>query len=129
MKDFLKGLKPAYGWLLLTTILLVLPGSAFPKETWLSKIYFDKWVHIGLFAIMVWLFCRAKYQHSTTTPDLKAAFLTITILIIGYGIVMEFIQKYFVPYRSFDVGDIIADAAGAFLGYFVSYRLFLKQTS
>ncbi len=35
---------------------------------------------------------------------------------------MEIIQHYFIPLRSFDVGDIIADAIGAVAGYFIAIR-------
>jgi len=37
------------------------------------------------------------------------------ILCIVFGIGMEFYQKYFVPSRGFEVGDMLADAMGALL--------------
>jgi len=46
---------------------------------------------------------------------------------ITYGIVMEFIQKYFIPNRSFDIGDIIADAAGSLLGLIYSAWRYIKK--
>jgi len=53
----LKPIKPSFLfpllWLIISTLLLTIPGSSFPKENWLEKIWFDKWVHIGMFAIMV----------------------------------------------------------------------------
>jgi len=39
-----------------------------------------------------------------------------------YGIVMEIVQHYFIPFRSFDIGDMIADSIGAIAGYFISVR-------
>jgi len=44
---------------------------------------------------------------------------------IVYGIAMEIVQKYFIPFRSFDVGDIIADAIGCFVGYLISIKKFM----
>jgi VanZ family protein len=40
---------------------------------------------------------------------------------------MEFVQKYCVVNRSFDIGDIIADSIGAILGFGCSYKTYLKK--
>lgn len=129
MKQLLTGMKPAIGWLLVVTLLLVLPGQALPQETWLSKIQFDKIVHVGLFAVLTWLFCRGWYQNGITQERLKRIFIYITLAAALYGLAMEFIQKYCVPFRSFDVYDVIADAGGAFAGYFFSRWLYLNVSS
>jgi VanZ family protein len=115
---------PALAWFIITTILLCLPGSAFPKENWFNKLWLDKWVHIGLFAIMVFLWCRGILS---TTKKKTLAFTQIAFYFFLYGIVMEFIQKYFIPNRSFDIGDIIADGAGSVAGLFLSIRLYIKK--
>lgn len=127
MRFLSKGITPAIGWFVLSFILLTLPGSAFPKETWLSKLQFDKFVHIFLFAVLVWFFCRAQYRRGKSGRSFKYAFVTIALLSILYGVVMEFVQKYFVANRSFDIGDIIADAIGAALGYALSYWLYIRK--
>ncbi len=111
---------PAIGWMILCTILLVLPGSAFPKEDWLSKIWFDKWVHIGLFAVMVVLWCWGLQKKK------QKQYLLVPAAALVYGIVMEFIQQHFVVNRSFDTGDIIADAIGCFTGFTFS-RMYIKK--
>ena len=58
---------------------------------------------------------------------LKKGFIVIALLALAYGIGMEFVQKYFVLNRSFDVGDILADAGGCAVGWFFSYRSFIKK--
>ena len=120
-------MKPAIGWLLVVTLLLVLPGQALPQETWLSNIQFDKIVHIGLFAVLTWLFCRGWYQNGRTQDRLKIIFIYITLAAVVYGLVMEFVQKYYVPFRSFDVYDVVADGIGAFAGSLFSRWLYLKR--
>ncbi len=125
MKNPKYSLIPAIAWLIISTILLTLPGSTFPKEDWLSKIWFDKWVHIGLFGLMVFLWCWAFIK--INKKDLKNIFLTIAIIFLFYGIAMEFVQKYFIANRSFDVGDIIADAIGCVAGYFYCVRRYIKK--
>lgn len=93
----------------------MIPGSDLPKNEFLAMIYFDKWVHIGLFGMLnfliLWAFLRQK-------ADTKKLFLYTTLACILYGIMMEFVQKYFAADRSFDLTDIIADATGACLAYF-----------
>jgi hypothetical protein len=114
-------------WLIISTFLLTIPGSAFPKENWLEKIWFDKWVHIAMFAIMVFLWCWAMLRMNFAKEKLKKVFILITLLWLAYGIGMEFVQKYCVPNRSFDSGDIIADALGCFAGLLFSIRKFIPK--
>ena len=116
---------PGIGWIIICTILLTLPGSSFPQEDWLDKIWFDKWVHIGLFAAIVVTWCWGVYKGALKNPS--GLFLLITTLAIFYGTGMEFVQKYLVINRSFDTGDIIADAVGAYFGYLFSRRAFIKK--
>ena len=121
----LLAFSPGIGWLIICTILLTLPGTSFPKEDWLDKIWFDKWVHIGLFGGMVLLWCWGvnKVMGKERIPVL---FFRIMLLTIVYGIGMEFVQKYLVVNRSFDIGDIFADAAGAITRYFFRKRYIKK---
>ena len=129
--DFLKKIKPSFlpaiFWFIISTILLTLPGSSFPKNDWLSKIWADKWIHIGLFAIMVFLWCWAMLKIYTANKRLKVIFIEVGIAGLIYGIGMEFVQKYFIPFRSFDVGDIIADAAGCIIGVVYSISGYIKK--
>lgn len=124
----LKKLSPFYpplAWFLLCTVLFVVPGSSLPKEDWLDKIAFDKWVHTGLFASLVFLSCRAVVKSNMTR--VSTWFLYSLLSAIGYGIAIEFIQEYLVINRSFDVWDIAADIAGAFAGFFFSRRIWVKK--
>jgi VanZ family protein len=103
----------ALALLAFTTWLLVLPGSAFPKEDWLDKVYADKWVHIFLMGALSLLWILAFADGGTTCLSRKM--LIIAIGVTCYGLGMEFVQKYLVVNRSFNMGDVVADAAGAFL--------------
>jgi VanZ family protein len=40
---------------------------------------------------------------------------------------IEFIQRYFIPNRSFDIGDIAADAIGAAVGVIAALKLLHKN--
>lgn len=112
---------PALVWLAISFKLLTLPAEEFPKEDFFDLIYFDKWVHIGMFALLMVLF---SYPFIKIQKGIHTVLYVILLLSIIYGISMEFVQKYFVPSRSFDLLDIVADAVGCFTGYyFLKYRL------
>ena len=120
----------AISWFVIVTVLLTLPGTAFPQEDWLDKIWFDKWVHIGLFSIMVVLWClswKSSKDGNQTTTQFMRAFWTIAVIFLLYGIAMEFVQKYFIPFRSFDVSDIAADGVGCTLGAIFSIKRYIKK--
>ena len=130
-KYSLRNIKPSFFfpilWFIISTALLIIPGTAFPKENWLDKIWFDKWVHISMFAIMVTLWCWAMLKIYSDGTRLRTIFIWIGLLCLIYGVGMEFVQKYFIKNRSFDTGDIIADAAGCILGVFFSLKRYVKN--
>ena len=127
MKKIKPSFIPAISWFIISVVLLTIPGSAFPKENWLDKIWFDKWVHIGMFAIMVSLWCWAMLKIYSANTRLRTVFILIGLLSLSYGVGMEFVQKYFINNRSFDEGDIIADAVGCSLGVFFSLKRYIKK--
>jgi len=108
----------------MVTILLSLPGSVLPKEDWLDKIWFDKWVHIFLFGMLAYLFCFGLKSFS---GDKIRLYLSVGIACLLYGIIMEFVQKYFIPNRSFDIGDILADGVGSGIGALIASRMYIKK--
>jgi VanZ family protein len=108
-----------------------MPGKEFPSENWLSnlfdKIWFDKWVHIGMFTIMVAIWCWAASGKKTGSNNQKKLFITIALICFAYGIGMEFVQRHLVPYRSFEVADIIADGVGCAIGLIYSVKRYIKN--
>ena len=127
MKKISPSFVPPLFWLIISTFLLTMPGTAFPKENWLEKIWFDKWVHIGLFAIMVILWCWAMLKIYSDGARLRTLFIWIGLAVLLYGIGMEFVQRYLINNRSFDGGDIVADAVGCAFGVFFSRKRFIKK--
>jgi VanZ family protein len=126
LKPFITATLVAVAWLLFVTILLCTPGSRLPKISWNDKILLDKWAHIFLFLVLVVLWCRIFLSRKSKINNTKI-FIAITILSVIYGIGMEVIQHYFIPFRSFDYGDMVADAIGSAVGYFISVNRFLKK--
>jgi len=111
---------PALGWLVITFVLLVLPGSDIPTASIFDLVYFDKWVHIGLFGVLMLLW---GYPFFKTNIGSIYPFIIIAICVISYGVIMEFVQKFFVFERSFDFFDMLADSAGCLLAlWWLTYR-------
>lgn len=111
---------PALIWIVITTILLVLPGPDIPSISFLDKIYFDKWVHAGLFGGMTFLFSYPFIKNLNAT---KKLLIYIAIVCALYGVAMEYVQKYFAFERDFDYYDMAADGVGCVIGYFVAVAL------
>ena len=115
-----KHFVPALLWFLASVVLLCLPGSALPQNSWFTVIHADKWVHIGLFSGLVYLFARPLRESGFGAGKRRDYFFLILVGGIGYGTLMEFVQLYWIPNRSFELADIAADSTGCLLAYFVS---------
>ncbi|WP_341841845.1 VanZ family protein [Chitinophaga caseinilytica] len=105
---------PAMGWIILILFLCTLPGKAIPTSGFLEMLHFDKVVHFFLFGGMVLLLAYGYYRHH---GRIGAGMLTLIVTCVSaYGLAIEFIQKYLVANRSFDLWDFAADTAGAIAG-------------
>lgn len=122
-----KKFLPGIAWFFLIMVLICLPGQDLPSvDDWLSLIYFDKWVHAGLFGILCLLFTYPFLQAATgRTARLQAA-IRVTIAVIIWGLTTEFIQKFFVTGRNFDLLDWAADSFGALLAFAIVKWRFIK---
>jgi len=97
-------------WFVIITILFFLPGSSLPRETWFTRVQIDKWAHVGLFAVLLFLFCGAFSAGNNKRV------MTMLIVAVIYGLLVEFIQKNFIPNRDFDMLDLACDTIGAMIG-------------
>ncbi|MCU7548620.1 VanZ family protein [Chitinophagaceae bacterium LB-8] len=107
-------------WLIFVSYLFCLPGAALPKADWMSRIWFDKWVHIGIFIGLIYLWSRALGLVS------RKNLLMLTLIAITYGFLVEVIQERFVANRSFDWNDLLADFAGSMIGLWIWLRSIKK---
>jgi VanZ family protein len=80
-----------------------------------------------MFGIMTVLFCLGLSKQEIFFKKLKKYFLLAGIFCLLYGIAMEFVQKCWIPNRSFDMADIIADGAGCAAGVMYSYKRYIKK--
>jgi VanZ family protein len=113
---------PALIWFTLLTILLIIPGSTLPKSPLYETLQVDKWVHIFLFGSLIVLWTLPAAYAGMDWHKRATWNTTIMLMAIGYGIIMEFVQDAWIPNRSFEAADMLADSAGALLGWLVSKK-------
>jgi VanZ family protein len=128
LKPFNRFFLPALGWFILSTFLLTIPGDTLPSGGFFGRIPgFDKYVHIGLFGILALLTGRWVLLNGISREKQNRYLIICGFACLVYGIIMEFIQKEYVPNRSFDIGDIFADAGGSLLGIIFTSRVYTKK--
>lgn len=105
-------------WTLITIILLCLPGSTIPGDGTIFNIpHFDKVVHVILFGGIVFFWGSYYAFRFPAIQGWQKRVIVLAVLSTGLGIVLEYVQFYYIPQRSFDKGDILADAAGAIIAW------------
>lgn len=118
---------PGIAWFFLLLFLICLPGSAIPPvETWLDVIYFDKWVHAGLFAVLTFLFIYPVSRLHLSDAFKKNTAIRIALAAWIWGLTTEFIQRFFIPDRSFDMFDWAADSLGIITAFTWCWIKYLK---
>lgn len=126
MKISFKKFIPGIAWFFIVLVLICLPGSDIPSVSWLNKIYFDKWVHVGVFALMAILFCWPFHNSSLNNKQRLQYFIKIAVATCIWGLTTELIQKYFVPGRSFDMLDWTANSLGALFAFWFCKKKFTR---
>ncbi|MHB1312415.1 MAG: VanZ family protein [Gemmatimonadaceae bacterium] len=94
-------------WALLIEALVVWPHPPELPQAW-NGIGFDKFVHAGLFAVLAALVTRALVQEA------RPAWIALAAS-AAYAMFTE-LEQHFIPSRSMELGDFLADAVGATLG-------------
>ena len=121
---------PGIAWFFVVLYLMCIPGSDLPKvDDWLHKIYFDKWIHVGVFGLLCILFCM-PFNKSSIDPGKRIKyFILIALGISIYGYATELIQKYWIPGRSYDLLDWAADSMGTLIGLLFSRKRFNRPAA
>ncbi len=126
----IKKFMPGIAWFFVVLFLICLPGSDLPTSTdWLNKIYFDKWVHAGMFGLLTFFFISPIKESVLPSISKKLYVTLIVLVVIAWGLTTEFIQKYYIPGRSFDPLDWMADSFGSLISVWAYRYIFpLRKT-
>ncbi|UXP33257.1 VanZ family protein [Reichenbachiella agarivorans] len=98
------------GWTITILFLLLRPSDG--EMSWLQQIpHFDKVIHFTLFFIWAFLATLAIGNGRATNRH----FLLVFVAVVVFAVMTEWLQLY-VPSRTADWNDILADATGGLLG-------------
>lgn len=84
----------------------------------LEITFLDKIVHIGAYAVLMFL-GGMYYLTGKDKKTQNTRLLLLALLLIGYGILIELLQKVLPVNRWWEVWDIVANTAGVLLGVLV----------
>ncbi|MGY6744450.1 MAG: VanZ family protein [Cecembia sp.] len=107
-------LLPALIWLLVVVVALLTPGNNLPKVPLFP--YADKLVHLGVFGLLTFLWCRVGTLDEKGKIKSGKLLTNILVFSIFFPILLEYLQMY-VPNRSFEFADILANLLGGLIGF------------
>lgn len=125
--SFVKCYKYPLLWALFIGILCGFPGKDIPHVSILELLEFDKWIHAGVFFILVFLLSRA-YQTSPVERFRHHAILFAFCIAVCYGGLLEILQATLFIDRSADVYDFIANSFGALVAVGWIKKIGLKKS-
>lgn len=106
-----------------------IPGDGFPpvhlEGSLIPRVIAenpDKILHVVIYAILGWLTLRAVRMGST----LAFAEIYTFLLVSTYGATDE-LHQFFVPKRSCDLWDWVADSVGGFIAILILSRLYAHR--
>jgi len=119
MGAFFHSPYPSLFWMLFILITCLLPKRDIEniRFDWLPENT-DKIVHAGFYAILAMLIGFYILKNK------KKAFLALFSILIFcacYGFFIEILQHYFTTTRHFEMLDVAANSAGAFVGLIIYY--------
>ena len=127
---FLKHNKWSLLWALVILILCGIPGRDIPHISFLELPNFDKFVHAGVFFILILLTIRGFLLQTKFIKLKQSAKLIALIICIVFGASIEIMQGTLFEGRSADVFDFFADSFGSIVGllmYNWLEKIFLKR--
>lgn len=117
MKKVFSKIYVPVAWFILCEILMLLPGSKLPGGGLFDIPHFDKIVHSIIFGNFVAFWCLYYSTRPKTAAQLRNIFFVVFLIAVVNGILIEYLQFNYVPGRSFDEGDIVADVTSAGFAY------------
>jgi VanZ family protein len=122
-----KRFLPAVLWFVIVMVLTCMPGKDVPDISWLDSINFDKWVHMGLFGGLTFLLCWPLKTSVYSRRERVHLFIKIALVSSIWGLIVEFLQRFYIPGRDYDLWDWAADSLGSFLALLICLKYFVKN--
>ncbi len=116
---------PGIAWFFVVLVLLCMPAQDIPTSNWFDGIYIDKWVHAGIFGLLALLFMLPVAFSPMEPKEKLQFFIRVAIATSLWGISTEFIQKFWIPGRSFDLLDWAADSLGGIIAFMLCRKKYI----
>lgn len=104
----------AIGWTFLIAVLCLVKFTDLPT---VSVSGADKYVHFTLHFVFTFLW--GYFSWLKHNQILSKKIITVVLISLGYGILIEFLQETFTKTRHADVYDVLANASGAIMAFLV----------
>jgi VanZ family protein len=115
---------PGIAWFFVVGILTLMPANDVPKVSWMDNIpNFDKLVHACLFGGLTFLFSLPLLKSNFFEKQKLNYSIRISLASSIWGITIEFLQKFYVPSRDFDLLDWAADSVGVIIALWIIIRI------
>ena len=115
---------PGIAWFFVVSILTLMPARDVPEVGWMDKIPdFDKIVHAALFGGLAFLFAVPLLKSHFSFRQKLNYSVKISLATVIWGIIIEFLQKFYVPSRDFDLLDWAADCIGVIIAFWIIIRI------
>ena len=112
--NFYRYLVLSIAWVFFTFYLLIIYSHK--ESSTISFSFLDKVVHFILFFIQSILITNTLYEYSDRNN--RIILIASIILLLLFGLIIE-IQQIYLPYRTFEIMDLIANFVGVLFGSFV----------
>ena len=112
--NFYRYLVLSIAWVFFTFYLLIIYSHK--ESSTISFPFLDKVVHFILFFIQSILITNTLYEYSDRNN--RIILIASIILLLLFGLIIE-IQQIYLPYRTFEIMDLIANFLGVLFGSFV----------
>ena len=112
--NFYRYLVLSIAWVFFTFYLLIIYSHK--ESSTISFPFLDKVVHFILFFIQSILITNTMYEYSDRNNRIILIASIISLLL--FGLIIE-IQQIYLPYRTFEIMDLIANFVGVLFGSFV----------
>lgn len=110
---------PALAWAAFIFFITLMPGKYIPPVSIWDFVAFDKFIHAGVFAVLVILFMYGFVrQYDIKVTRSYPGWIALAIC-VPYGLMLELMQELLLSDRYFEWYDFMANVAGCVLGIII----------
>lgn len=120
---------PAIVWTGVIFVLVLIPGSDLPDWSWADSLSLDKFIHLGIFYVLIILVLNSLKKINTNKNPTKRQFFYALCYGLSLSAGTELLQDALYIARKADILDFLANSAGCIIAvtlYYKTIRTFEK---